>query len=62
MVFGLGTINPFPHEYRRFLKPLQQPTFENIVTKDEIAQNKQFLLLPQCFQLFSIIKPLFMDI
>ena len=25
--------------------------FENIVTKEEIAQNEQFLLLPQCFPL-----------
>ena len=25
--------------------------FENIVTKEEIAQNKQFLFLPQCFPL-----------
>ena len=36
--------------HRRFLTPLQQTTFENIVTKEEIAQNEQFLLLPQCFQ------------
>ena len=25
--------------------------FENIVTKEEVAQNEQFLLLPQCFPL-----------
>ena len=46
-------------------------TFESIVTKDEIAQNKQFLiivvcgkgfqnkqflLLPQCFQLYLIVE------
>ena len=31
--------------------------FENIVTKEEIAQNEQFLLLPQCFQLFVIGYP-----
>ena len=37
------------------LTHLQQTTFENIVTKGEIAQNEQFLLLPQCFQLFSVI-------
>ena len=31
--------------------------FENIVTKEEIAQNVQFLLLPQCFPLFVIGYP-----
>ena len=36
---------------------LQQTTFENLVT-----QNEQFLLLPQCFQLFLIILLLFMEI
>ena len=35
--------------YRRFLTPLQQRTFENIMTKAEISHNEQFLLLPQCF-------------
>ena len=39
---------PFPH------KDLKQTTFENFVTKYEIAQNKPFLLLTQCFQLYSI--------
>ena len=29
--------------------------FENMATKEEIAQNKQFLLLSPCFQLYSII-------
>ena len=29
--------------------------FENIVTKEEIAKNEQFLLLSLCFQLYSII-------
>ena len=33
--------------YRRFLTALQQTTFENIVTKGEIAQNKQFPLISQ---------------
>ena len=28
--------------------------FENIVTKEEIAQNEQFLLLPQSFPLLVI--------
>ena len=29
----------------------QETAFENIVGKGEIAQNEQFLLFPQCFQL-----------
>ena len=33
---------------------LQQTTFENVVTKEEIAQDEQFLLLTQCFQIYSI--------
>ena len=45
---------PFP-TYRRTLAHLQQTTFENIVTKAEIAQNKQFFLLTKCFQLFFSI-------
>ena len=36
--------------------------FENIVAKEEIAQNEQFILLPHCFQLFSIFKPSFKEI
>ena len=35
--------------------PLQQTTFENIVTKGDIAQSNQLLLLPDCFQLYSTI-------
>ena len=31
--------------------------FENIVTKEEIAQNKQFLFLPQSFPLLVIGYP-----
>ena len=27
----------------------QQTAFENIMGKEEIARNKQFLLFPQCF-------------
>ena len=27
----------------------QETAFENIVGKDEIARNEQFLLFPQCF-------------
>ena len=30
-------------------------TFKDSVAKEEIAHDEQFLLLPQCFQLFSII-------
>ena len=36
--------------------------FENIVTKEEIAQNEQFLLLPQCFQFFLVIIPTLIEI
>ena len=35
--------------------PLQQTIFENIATRVEIAHNEQYLILPQCFQIFSII-------
>ena len=31
--------------------------FENIVTKEEIAQNEQFLLLSQCFPLLVMGYP-----
>ena len=41
---------------------LQQTTFENIVARDEIAQNKQFLLLSQCFQLYLITLLSFFEI
>ena len=44
--------------YKLLAKPLpisSTTTFESIVAKEQIAQNKQFLLLPQCFQLYSII-------
>ena len=32
-----------------------QKAFENIVRKEEIARNEQFLLFPQCFLLNQII-------
>ena len=35
---------------------LQQTTFEVLWQKGEIAYNKQFLLLPQCFKVFPISK------
>ena len=41
----------------------QQPTaFENIVGKEEIARNEQFLLFPQCFLSNQIIVPPFVHI
>ena len=46
-------LNPFPHKRR---------LFDNNVTKEEIAQNKQFLLLPHCFQLFQVIILSFIEI
>ena len=36
--------------------------FENIVGKEEIARNKQFLLFPQCFLLNQIIVSPFVHI
>ena len=36
--------------------------WKNIVTKEEIAQDEQFLLLPQCFQLYLIVKLSFVEI
>ena len=42
--------------------PLQQTSFENTVTKGEIAQNEQFLLWPKYFQLYLIIMLLFIEI
>ena len=44
------------------LKNQQQTAFENIVEKEEIAQNEQFLLFPQCFLLNQIIVSLFVYI
>ena len=32
----------------------QETAFENIVEKEEIARNEQFLLFPQCFLLNQI--------
>ena len=36
--------------------------FENIVEKEEIARNKQFLLFPQCFLLYQKIVSPFVNI
>ena len=40
----------------------QQTAFENIVGKEEIARNEQFLLCPQCFLLSQITVSAFVDI
>ena len=40
----------------------QQKAFENIVGKEEIARNEQFLLFPQCFLLIQKIASPFVDI
>ena len=52
--------NPFPH-IDAFLTPLQHTTYENMVTKGEIAQKVISLLLPQ-FSLLSVIIPAFIEI
>ena len=44
----LNCFNPFPH-MDAFWRLCSRWLFENIATKEEIAQNVQFLLLPQCF-------------
>ena len=36
--------------------------FENIVEKEEIARNEQFLLFPQCFLLYQVIVSPFVHI
>ena len=40
----------------------KQTAFENIVGKEEIARNEQFLLFPQCFLLNQIIVSAFVHI
>ena len=40
---------------------MKQTTFENIVANGKIAHNEQFLHLPQCFRLYLIITPLFIE-
>ena len=49
-------INPLPN-IDAFWRLCSRQSFENIVTKEEIAQNEQFLLLPQCFPLLVIGYP-----
>ena len=48
--------NPFPHTNASW-RLCSRRIFENIVTKEEIAQNEQFLPLPQCFPLLVIGYP-----
>ena len=56
-----GLVNePFP-TCKRILTQKQQTTFENIMAKSEIAHDEQFLVWPQCFQLYLTIKLSFMD-
>ena len=50
------SFNPFPH-IDAFWHLCSRRLFENTVTKEEIAQNVQFLLLPQSFPLFVIGYP-----
>ena len=40
----------------------QQTAFENIVGKEEIARNEQFLVFPQCFLLDQKIVSPFLNI
>ena len=49
-IFVLRCINNFPHIYALW-RFCSRRLFENIVTTEEIAQNVQYLLLPQCFPL-----------
>ena len=52
----LNCINPFLH-IDAFWRLCSRQLFENIVTKEDIVQNKQFLLLQQCFPLLIICYP-----
>ena len=45
----------------RMLKQLQQSNFRKCMVKGNIAHNEQSLLLPQCFQLCSLIIVSFLD-
>ena len=49
-------LNPFPH-IDTFWHLCSRRLSENIVTKEEISQNEQFLLLPPCFPLLIIGYP-----
>ena len=52
-IFKMFVSSTFSH-IDAFWRLLQQTSFENIVTIGDIAQNKQFLLLPQCFHIFIV--------
>ena len=52
----LKSFNPFPH-IDAFRRLCSRRLFENIVTKEEIVQNEQFLLLTQCFPFLVIGYP-----
>ena len=54
LIAKLPRINPFPH-IDAFWRLCSRRLFENMLTKEEIAQNKQFHLWSSCFQLYSII-------
>ena len=52
--FNLSSINDFIlnlYSIHTHFAHQQQTAFENIVGKEEIAHNEQFLLFPQCFLL-----------
>ena len=49
--FGFVCINPLLNRHS-FLRLLQQTTFENIVTKEEIVPAGAISSFPQCFQSF----------
>ena len=49
-------VNPFPH-IDAFWRLCSRQLFKNKVTKEEIAENEQFFLLPQCFLLLVIGHP-----
>ena len=53
--------NPLLHRYL-FFTHQQQTAFENIMEKEEIALNEQFLLFPQCFLLNLIVVSPFVHI
>ena len=51
--FSFPFLDSFPH-IDAFWSLCSRQLFENIVTKEEIAQNQQFLLLPRWFPLLVI--------
>ena len=53
--------NPLLHRIL-ILTHQQQTAFENIVGKEEISPNKQFLLFPQCFLLNQKLISTFVNI